>query len=295
MPELPEVETMARELRPHVLGRAIRSFWCDRPAILGGFADPAALASALAGRRILAVGRRAKIVLFLLDDGALLTYAPRMTGQFAVVPAGAPRGPHERAGLGLSDGTELRIRDIRTFGRLGYHPAVSPEASEEGEGTRYIDARTGRDVFADLGPEPLDPHTDASVMARLSARRHANTPIKPVLLDQRFLAGVGNIYADESLWAAGIHPGRQAGSLSAAEGQRLFGAVRRILALAVDQRGSTVGDYRSLEGPGRMQERLSVYGRAGAPCPACGTALTKLRVGGRGTVVCPGCQRLPGG
>ena len=129
-------------------------------------------------------------------------------------------------------------------------------------------------------------------MARLVGRRYAGAPVKSALLDQRFLSGVGNIYADESLWAAKIHPLRKAGSLSPGEARRLFGAVRRILTMAVDRRGSTVDDYRSLDGPGRMQERLQVYGRAGAPCAACEAPLVKLRVGGRGTVACPNCQRL---
>lgn len=293
MPELPEVETMARELRPYVLGRAIRSFWCDRPAILGEPKDPHTLETLLTGRRIVATSRRAKIILFALDDGALLTYAPRMTGQFVVAPAGSPHESHERAGLELSDGMELRIRDARTFGRLNYYASVRAEPSEEGEGMRYLDARTGGDIFAALGPEPLDPHTNETVMLRLSARKYANQPIKSALLDQHFIAGVGNIYADESLWATKIHPQRKAGSLSLKETQRLFAAIRKILEVAVDHRGSTVGNYRSLGGPGRMQQHLAVYGRAGALCVACEeTRLVKLKVGGRGTVICPHCQKL---
>jgi formamidopyrimidine-DNA glycosylase len=293
VPELPEVETMARELRPYVLGRVIRAFWCDRPAILGEPKDPLSLGADLTGQRIVAVSRRAKIILFCLDDGGLLTYAPRMTGQFVVVPAGSPHEAHERAGLTLSDGLELRIRDARTFGRLNYYPSVSAEVSQEGEGVRYLEAPTGRDIFAALGPEPLDPHTNETVMLRLSARKYANRPIKSALLDQHFLAGVGNIYADEALWATKIHPQRKAGSLSLVETQQLFKVIVRLLEVAVDHRGSTIGNYRSLEGAGHMQQHLAVYGRAGALCVACEeTRLVKLKVGGRGTVICPHCQKL---
>jgi formamidopyrimidine-DNA glycosylase len=281
MPELPEVETMARELRPLVLGRTIAVFWCARPSILGGLSDPAELSAAIEGSRVLAVRRRAKIILFDLDDGSLLTYAPRMTGQFRLVNVGTPIGRHDRAGLAFSDGTELRIVDIRTFGRLIWYKQGS------------LDPRTGLAVFADLGPEPLDPGTTDITMLRAAAPRYARRPIKSLLLDQHFIAGVGNIYADEALWRSRLHPARLAGSLSLLEMETLWAELTAVLSEAVSRRGSTIGNYRSLAGEGQMGPLLQAYGRAGRACLRCGATMERLVVGGRGTSVCPVCQPAP--
>jgi formamidopyrimidine-DNA glycosylase len=278
MPELPEVETMARELRPLLLGRTITSFWCNRPAILAVPADPAAWSAAILGRRVMAVRRRAKIVLFDLDDGSLLAYAPRMTGQFRLTGAGAPLGRHDRAGLALSDGAELRIVDMRTFGRLSHY------------GPDHLDPRTGLPAFADLGPEPLEAGTTDIVMLRAVAPRYARRPIKTTLLDQHFIAGVGNIYADEALWRSQIHPARPAGSLSLTQMERLWTELVAVLKTAVEHRGSTIDNYRSPDGQGEMAPYLQAYGRAGRPCLRCGAIMARSRVGRRSSSFCPVCQ-----
>ena len=269
---------MARELRPLLLGRTITGFWCDRPTILAVPTDPAAWQAALAGRRVMAVRRRAKIVLFDLDDGSLLTYAPRMTGQFRLTAPGAPLGRHDRAGLALSDGTELRIVDMRTFGRLSLYPPG------------HLDPRTGVAAFAGLGPEPLEAGSTDVVMRRAAAARYARRPIKALLLDQHFIAGVGNIYADEALWRAQIHPTQPVGSLSTAQMERLWTELVAVLKTAVEHRGSTIGNYRSPDGPGEMAPYLAAYGRAGLACLRCGATMARSRVGGRGTSFCPVCQ-----
>jgi formamidopyrimidine-DNA glycosylase len=280
MPELPEVETMARELRPYLLGQVITGFWCVRPAILSFPYDQAAFCAAVVGRRVMAVRRRAKIVLFDLDDGSLLTYAPRMTGQFRLTGPGAPMGRHDRAALVLADGRELRIVDVRTFGRLSWYDS------------RHRDPRTSRPAFADLGPEPLEAGTTDTVMLRAAAPRYARRAIKALLLDQHFIAGVGNIYADEALWRAQIHPGRPAGSLSIVEMERLWAELVAVLSLAVEHRGSTIDNYRSLAGEGEMAPYLSAYGRAGLACLRCGTTMARTVIGGRGTSFCPVCQSV---
>lgn len=291
MPELPEVETMARELRPYVLGRQITGVWCDRPAILGPDSDAATLRASLVGERIVAVRRRAKIVLFDLSDGTLLTYAPRMTGQFIIATAGEPRGLHDRAGLELSDGSEIRIRDTRTFGRLNHYEAYVGANGKVVAG-KFYDPHAKAPLFAALGPEPLDPDTTDLTMVRLLAPPFRHRVIKAVLLDQAFIAGIGNIYADEVLWASYVHPLRPADSLTVAEAQAMFRAIREILTVAVERRGSTIDSYRSVEGEGGMQGMLKAYGRAGLPCLRCGTTMERSVVAGRGTSHCPVCQPI---
>ena len=282
MPELPEVETVARDLRPRIVGATIvgaRSSWART---LRSHA-PEAFAEAVAGRQVLAVGRRAKQVLIELSGEAALTVHLKMTGQLFVVPANAPEDPYIRLVLELEDGRELRFRDVRKFGRVGLYgrdPASGELTVEVG----------GAAVFAAIGPEPLDPAFTLRDFRRLLRRRKGR--LKPLLLDQSFLAGVGNIYADEALWTARLHPLRTAGTLHPADERRLYEAVRTILSEAIERRGSSIDDYTAPDGDGSMQERLQVYQRTGEPCPRCGRPVKRVIIGARSTHFCSWCQRL---
>ena len=280
MPELPEVETTARLLRPLLTGRTIAAVQhLDYPPLVAPF-SPEAFRSAVAGRQILAVGRRAKYILLSLDDGFTLTIHLGMSGTLFVAPQAAPADRHTRAILDLDHGRGLRFCDPRKFGRMRL---LSP-------------AQYGR-LDARLGPEPLDSADDESGWtARL--RRRSRARLKPLLMDQRFLAGLGNIYADEALHRAGLHPLRPAGSLSDEEASRLLRAVIEVLSAAVTAQGTTLPDgaYRFGEGEhGRFAERLRVYGRAGEPCPTCGHPIGRERIGGRSSHFCPRCQPIGDG
>jgi formamidopyrimidine-DNA glycosylase len=283
MPELPEVETVARDLRPRIVGATIvgaRSTWARTLRTHA----PEAFAEAVAERRIEAVGRRAKLVVVDLSDGAALTIHLKMTGQLFVVPADAPVDPYVRLVLELADGREIRFRDIRKFGRIGLYgrdPATGELTTEVG----------GSAVFAAFGPEPLDPAFGLREFRRRLRRRKGR--LKPLLLDQAFLAGVGNIYADEALWTARLHPLRTAGTLRPPDERRLFEAVRAILSEAIERRGSSIDDYTAPDGDGTMQERLQVYQRTGEPCPRCGRPVKRIVIGARSTHLCTWCQRLP--
>ena len=283
MPELPEVETVARDLRPRLVGATIvgaRSSWARTLRTH----DPAAFAAEIAGRRVEAVGRRAKLVVVELSGDAALTIHLKMTGQLFVVPAATPVDPYVRLVLELADGRELRFRDIRKFGKVGLYPR-DPRTGE------LVTEPGGTAVFAGHGPEPLDPAFSLRAFrTRLRGRRGR---LKPLLLDQGFLAGIGNIYADEALWAARLHPLRSAGSLRPADERRLYLAIRSILAEAVERRGSSIDDYTAPDGDGAMQERLAVYQRTGEPCPRCGRPIRRIVIGARSTHFCSWCQRLP--
>src|SRR6476646_9771693 len=282
MPELPEVETVARDLRPRIVGATIvgaRTSWARTLRTH----TPEAFAEAVAGRRVEAVGRRAKQLVVELSGDAALTIHLKMTGQLFVVPAETPEDPYVRLVLELADGRELRFRDIRKFGRIGLYgrdPISGDLVTEVG----------GAAVFAAFGPEPLDPSFGVRDFRRLIRRRKGR--LKPLLLDQSFLAGVGNIYADEALWTARLHPLRSASSLRPADERHLYEEIRRILAEAVGRRGSSIDDYTAPDGDGSMQEHLQVYQRTGEPCPRCGRPVKRIVVGARSTHFCSWCQRL---
>jgi formamidopyrimidine-DNA glycosylase len=283
MPELPEVETVVRDLRPRIVGAEIsaaRSSWSRTLRTH----DPEAFDAAVRGRRIEAVSRRAKLLVIELSGNVALTIHLKMTGQLFVVPAGVPVDPHVRLVLAFVDGRELRFRDIRKFGRVGFyerHPGTGELVHEPG----------GSAVFAGHGPEPLDPAFSVAVFRRHLRSRKGR--LKPLLLDQAFIAGIGNIYADEALWAARLHPLRSAASLRPADERRLYLAIRSILAEAIERRGSSIDDYTAPDGDGEMQERLQVYQRTGEPCPRCGRPLRRIVIGARATHFCSWCQRLP--
>ncbi len=284
MPELPEVETVARDLAGLVTGALIVAARGDWPRAIASHDSPDAFAAAVAGRRIEAVGRRGKQVVLRLSGDAALTIHLKMTGQLFVVPAGAPTDRHVHVTLAFEDGRELRFRDARKFGRIGLW-SVDPVS-------RAVMAAGGaRELFAGHGPEPLEPaFTVSAFRSRLRARR---LRLKPLLLDQGFVAGIGNIYADEALWRSRLHPLRTPATLRPADEGRLYRAIRAVLAEAVERRGSSVDDYTAPEGDGSMQEYLQVYQRAAEPCPRCGRPIRRIVVGGRSTHFCSWCQRLP--
>ena len=282
MPELPEVETVARDLRPRILGATIvgaRTSWARTLRTH----TPEAFAEAVAGRRVEGVGRRAKQIVIELSGDAAMTIHLKMTGQLFVVPAETPEDPYVRLVLELADGREIRFRDIRKFGKIGLYgrdPVTGELVAEVG----------GAALFASLGPEPLDPGFSVRDFRRRLRRRSGR--LKPLLLDQSFVAGVGNIYADEALWAARLHPLRTAGTLRPPDERHLYDSMRRILAEAIERRGSSIDDYTAPDGDGSMQERLQVYQRTGEPCPRCGRPVKRIVIGARSTHFCSWCQRL---
>jgi formamidopyrimidine-DNA glycosylase len=277
MPELPEVETVARLIRPGMEGRAITGVSVGWVRTLGG-ASKARFGRAVVGTRVRRVWRRGKYIVFDLDRdgdraGALVGHL-RMSGRMHVEAAGWDPGPHGRVRMDLDDGREFHFIDVRKFGRLVWTADAA-------------------DLLDDLGPEPLsETFTEDWLACELRARRRL---VKPLLLDQSFLAGLGNIYVDESLFHAGIHPLRRADSLPRKHVARLHGAIRRVLEAAIEREGSSFDTfYRTPTGqPGSYQHQFQVYGREGQSCHRCGRAIRRLVVGQRGTHVCTRCQPAP--
>jgi len=273
MPELPEVQTVASELDARLRGRVIEGAEVLWPRTVGHPA-PDEFVAAIAGERIVGVGRRAKYILIRLDGGGQLVLHLRMTGRVTIEPAHAPRDPYTRLVLRLDGGDELRFADTRKFGRFYLVPA--------GE---MLPLRS----FATLGPEPLEEEFTPDLFAARVAARRGN--VKSALLDQRLVAGLGNIYVDEALFRARLHPRRTLQSLSREEIAALHEAIVHVLRRALGRGGTSFSDYRTTWGHlGGYQEELSVFRKAGAPCPRCGTPIERDVVAGRGTHYCPRCQ-----
>lgn len=282
MPELPEVETIARELRPLVLGARITGFWTDWPRSIK-HPDPDAFAAGVVGRTIDEVGRRAKWLVLELSGGWVVALQVKMTGQVFVLPAGTPHDTHVHLRLALEDDREILIRDVRKFARIALY--------RRDEAGRALGSDGQTDPFEALGPEPLDPaFTVARFRALIRGRRGR---LKPLLVDQGFLAGVGNIYADEALWRSRLHPLRSAATLTTHDERQLYLAIREVLQEGIDHRGASVDDYTAPEGDGEMQDRLQVYQRTGQPCARCGHPIKRFVLGIRATHFCSWCQRLP--
>ncbi len=272
MPELPEVETLRRAIAPVLEGARFEHVEIRDSRLVRPF-DPAIVAAALVGERVAEVGRRGKYVVVLFESGRALLVHLRMTGSFRSASRGAlTADPHTRAVVRLDNGSDVAYRDVRRFGTW--------ELFERGEVEEYLAAR--------LGPEPLGPLSAVRLGVRLQGRR---APLKSALLDQRTIAGLGNIYVDEALWYSRLHPLRPAGSLDEGELGALHRAIRAVLRKAIARQGSTLRDYALPDGAyGTMQDAFRAYGRGGEPCHRCGTPLVRIVVGGRATTFCPHCQ-----
>jgi formamidopyrimidine-DNA glycosylase len=273
MPELPEVESVRRQLEPALVGRRLEHVTIDDPRLVRPY-EPAEVAAELEGERTVAVERRGKYLVVRFESGRVLLIHLRMTGSLLHAAAGSLQDdPHRRAVVKLDDGSDVAYRDVRRFGTW--------LLLEPGEAEPYLSAR--------VGDEPLDAlFTAARLGERLAGRR---TSLKAALLDQRTLAGMGNIYADEALWRARLSPLRPAASLDRAELRRLHRAIRAALEHGLARQGSTLRDYRLPDGSGgSMQDEFRVYGRGGEPCDRCGTLISRTRVAGRTTWFCPTCQ-----
>jgi formamidopyrimidine-DNA glycosylase len=270
MPELPEVETTRRGLEPHLLGRRIQSLTL-RDARLR-WPVPADLPERLAGHRVLGLTRRAKYLLLQTDGPALLLHLG-MSGSLRRCAPDTALRVHDHLVLALDDGFEIRLHDPRRFGcclPLPEPPAVHP-------------------LLASLGPEPFGDAFGGDYLHRLSRGRRA--AVKSFIMDQQVVVGVGNIYASESLFLAGIRPGRAAGRVSRAEYQRLAGHIRAVLTEAITEGGTTLRDFVREDGShGYFRQRLRVYGREGQPCPQCATPIRNRRIGNRASAYCPVCQ-----
>lgn len=274
MPELPEVETIARGLAGQLVGSVIESVQELRAGMVEG--DRARFFSAVPGAAITSVGRRGKVLLLFLSGEQApecLAFHLKMSGRLLVQPFGTPPGRHTRVLFALKDGRRLFFDDPRTFGFC-----------------RLLDAagRESWDFWKKLGPEPLEMEPEAFVALFCGSKR----AIKAMLLDQNVIAGIGNIYADESLFRAGIRPDAPAAGLSRAALERLYGELRTVLQESIEQCGSSIRDYLDAHGhPGAFQNTFNVYGRSGQNCKTCGAPLQTARIAGRTTVFCAQCQK----
>lgn len=274
MPELPEVQTVINDLNDAlkkpatITGAAV--FW---PKIVSG-CDSNDFDAALRGRKIQHIWRRAKYIVIDLDKGLHLIIHLRMTGHLLLAPSNTPRDKHEHVILCLTKGRELRFHDTRKFGRF------------------YL-TKTPDTFFANIGPEPLSDAFSPAILTKMLKGK--SRKLKPLLLDQNFLAGLGNIYVDEALWAAKLHPETKACDITPKEAEKLYYGIVTVLQSGLDNMGTTLGtsaaNYYSVSGrTGRNSDKLQVFRRQGQPCVRCGTTIEKLVVGQRGTHICPKCQ-----
>jgi formamidopyrimidine-DNA glycosylase len=276
MPELPEVQTIVNDLNAaDVIGipiSAVRVFWPRTIAVPGS----KSFCRRLKGRKFTAIRRRGKYLVFDLDDGHTLLLHLRMSGRLHLVAADTPRIKHEHVILSLTDGRQLRFHDPRKFGRFSLIKDPAP-------------------ILDRLGPEPLAPGFTAKVMGKLLKNRQRI--LKPLLLDQTFIAGLGNIYVDEALWEAELHPCRLASSLSQPEIKALRLAIPRVLKRGLKNLGTSLGSgeanfYSVANRQGRNKDQLKVFRRTDLPCPRCKQSIERLIVGQRSTHICSKCQKL---
>lgn len=279
MPELPEVETVRRALAPRLVGRRIVSVEARRPDLRSAL--PRDLGARLVGRRVTEIGRRAKYLLIALDDGAVVIVHLGMSGRLLLRDGAAQPGPHDHVILGTEGGTNVYFNDARRFGLLTLSDAKN---------------LARHPLLKNLGPEPLGEGFDAGALAGLLAGR--KTSIKAALMDQGLIAGLGNIYACEALFGAGVSPKRRAGSLGRERVARLTAAIRHVLSRAIAAGGATLRDHRRPDGGlGNFQHDFTVYGREGEPCPGCDCVLARtggirrIVQAGRSTFYCPRRQR----
>ncbi|MDB5056457.1 MAG: 5-hydroxymethyluracil glycosylase [Bacilli bacterium] len=273
MPELPEVETVVRTLNELVAGKQIERVVVHLNRIIQRPVDPEQFAAALQGQTLQKIQRRGKFIRFIFNEIVMVSHL-RMEGRYGLHAGDEPLEKHTHVVFYFTDGSELRYKDVRQFGTM--HLFTS--------GDEFIMAPLHK-----LGLEPLD--ESFTLQAFLAKIAHRTTKIKPLLLNQEHIVGLGNIYVDESLYKAGIHPERQADGLNKAEYKKLFEAIIYTLQRAVDAGGSSIKSYVNGQGEmGMFQQQLQAYGRKGLPCEQCGSPIEKIVLGGRGTHFCPRCQ-----
>lgn len=271
MPELPEVETTRRGIEPHIRDQKVVRVTVRQPRLR--WPVPRGLSQKLAGKRIRSVGRRAKYLLLGFDHGTLILHLG-MSGSLRIVNAESPAGKHDHVDIVLESGQALRLTDPRRFGAVLW-TADEPQAHE---------------LLRSLGPEPLSNDFDADYLFQRSRGRKSS--IKQYIMDGKIVVGVGNIYASESLYLAGINPKRAAGKVSRERYEKLTEAIRQVLAAAIEQGGTTLRDFVGGDGkPGYFAQKLNVYGKEGEPCPGCGKTIKQLVLGQRSTYYCSHCQR----
>ena len=270
MPELPEVETVVRALRKPLVGQTfteVRNYW-PRHIATPDFPE---LQRRIHGQQVTAINRRAKYIVCELSDGDTLIIHLKMSGHLAVVDKTTPADKYAHTIFGLANDQELRFRDTRKFGRV------------------YLvdDPQT---ILGKLGPEPLEPaFTTAVLQERIANKRRV---LKPLLLDQTFIAGIGNIYADEALFYARLHPQKKSETLTEADIVRLHAAIQKVLKMGIEREGASIDSYVKPDGnKGDMQNAVAVFRRTGMPCYECGTAVVRIVLGGRSTHFCPVCQK----
>jgi len=274
VPELPEVEVLRRSLEPRLVGRRIERVEVLAPALREPL-DRRELRRRLAGRAVTALRRRSKYLLIDVDGGSTLVVHLGMSGRVTLVPGPTPREPHEHFALRLDSGERLRLRDPRRFGLAFAATTAGLERDPH---------------FAHLGPEPLDPPLDGAALAAIA--RGLAAPVKAFLMDASRLVGVGNIYATEALFRAGIHPARSVARISRERWAGLAAAVVEVLEQAIRAGGTTLNDFTDGGGnEGYFQVDLAVYGRADEPCPRCGARVRRMVQSNRSSFYCPRCQR----
>lgn len=275
MPELPEVEVIRRGLQRLLPGRRIEAVFSSGKPLRRPI-DLTSMNNLLIGCRITEIGRRAKYLIISLDNGAVLLIHLGMTGRLGLFTADTPQASHDHLRWRLDTGRELRFNDTRRFGFALVFPAGEVPMLE-------------RTVFKNIGPEPFGDDCTADYLYKRA--RHRTQSIKAFLMDATTIAGVGNIYANECLFAAAIHPARPASELDESDWHRLLASLRDILTRAIDCGGSTISDYLTAGGSrGYFQFHFKVYGKDGEPCPQCTTPIEKIRLGGRASFFCPKCQ-----
>ncbi|MDG2461295.1 MAG: bifunctional DNA-formamidopyrimidine glycosylase/DNA-(apurinic or apyrimidinic site) lyase [Luminiphilus sp.] len=269
MPELPEVETTCRGIAPHIIGQAVSSVTVREARLR--WPVPPKLNQILAGAQFCGVSRRAKYLLLETDRGTLMVHLG-MSGSLRIMPADAPPLFHDHIDIVLADGRCLRYHDPRRFG--SFHWLL----------------QSSHPLLDNLGPEPLSDAFSGAYLYQLGRKRRAS--VKQFIMDGKVVVGVGNIYANEALFMAGIHPARAAGRIAQARYEKLVLSIKQVLADAIRQGGTTLRDFVGGDGsPGYFAQQLQVYGRHGLPCRVCHAPLREIRQGGRSTVLCPNCQR----
>ena len=276
MPELPEVEVICQGLRPHLTGRMVTAV-CGSGKPLRHPVPLAAMNDLLCGRRVSEVSRRAKYVLIAFEDESLLVIHLGMTGNLGFFPHSAPVRSHDHVRWQLENGLELRLHDSRRFGGVWL---LGPQQARERESG----------FFAATGPEPFSPLCTPDYFMTLAQRRQQ--PVKTFLMDGKVVAGIGNIYANEALFAAGIYPARPVSTLKKRHWRQLIPLIREILTQAIACGGSTISDFINAGGEsGYFQMNFKVYGRKDRPCQQCGTSIEKIQISGRASYFCPRCQK----